>query len=237
MKSQKYESRYQAGQILADYILDKNKSLKNIFDRDSEQCFSFAIPNGGVPVAEGFCDRLKIQYDIVIVRKIKIPYNTEAGFGSITTDGTTFLNEPLLKSLSLSQSQIDDSINRTKKEINERLKFYKKKDTEIQKKFRLIIENNFIFLMDDGLASGYTMLAAIHMINNYNPRKVYVAVPTAPYHTVLRIQNNVNEIFCPNIKNTTWFAVADAYQNWYDVPESEVIETLRKSKCYIDKII
>ncbi|MFX1353124.1 MAG: phosphoribosyltransferase [Promethearchaeota archaeon] len=235
MKSQKYENRYQAGQILADYILSKNEKLKIILENYSSQCFCFAIPNGGVPVAEGFCNRLNIYYDIVIVRKIKIPYNTEAGFGSITTDGTTFLNDALLSSLNLSQSQIGNSIKITKSEINERLKFYKK-DSELQKKYREIIENKNIFLMDDGLASGFTMLAAIHMMKKYDPTRIYVVVPTAPRHTVMRIEKESDEIFCPNIKNTMWFAVADAYQNWYDIPESEVIEILRTSNFYVDRI-
>lgn len=236
MKFEKYISRFQAGQILADFMLAKNEKLDNILKDSPNKCLSFAIPNGGVPVAEGFCNRLNIHYDILIVRKIKIPYNTEAGFGSITTDGSVFLNESLLNSLNLSQSQIQNSIKNTKNEINERLKFYNKDSSELQTGYRKIIENKYIFILDDGLASGYTMLAAIHMIKNYNPNKVYITVPTAPYHTVLRIQTEIDEIFCPNIKNTMWFAVADAYKNWYDVPESEVIETLKKSKFYVDKI-
>ena len=236
MKSQKYKNRYQAGQILVDYVLSKNEKLKIILKNYSSQCFCFAIPNGGVPVVEGFCSKLNIYYDIVIVRKIKVPFNTEAGFGSVTPDGTTFLNDSLLNSLNLSQSQIENSIEITKEEINERLKFYKK-GSELQEKYREIIENKYIFLMDDGLASGFTMLAAIHMMKNYDPAKIYVVVPTAPLHTVLRIEKESDEIFCPNIKNTMWFAVADAYQNWYDVPESEVIEILKNSNLYIDRII
>lgn len=236
MKFQKYISRFQAGQVLVDFLVSKIDTLDTISKDSSNSYFCFAIPNGGVPVAEGFCNRLNIHYDILIVRKIKIPYNTEAGFGSITTDGSVFLNESLLNSLNLSHSQIQNSIKNTKNEITERLKFYNKNSSELQTSYRKIIKNKNIFVLDDGLASGYTMLAAIHMIKRYNPNKVYVAVPTAPYHTVLKIQNDVDEIFCPNIKNTMWFAVADAYRDWYDVPESEVTEILKESKFYVDKI-
>ncbi|MFX0027420.1 MAG: phosphoribosyltransferase [Candidatus Hermodarchaeota archaeon] len=233
MKFEKYESRFQAGQILAEYILKRSTDLKSKLDNFINRFFVFAIPNGGVPVAEGFCDKLNLNYDIIIVRKIKIPFNTEAGFGSITTDGTILINEPLLNSLNLSNFQLEKSIESTKNEIKERTNFYNK-GPKLHETYRKLIENQYIFLMDDGLASGFTMLAAIQMVNKYNPAKTYIAVPTAPLHTISRVQREVSEVFCPNSRNTMWFAVADAYQHWYDVPESEVLETIKKSKFYFD---
>ncbi|MHA1477293.1 MAG: hypothetical protein ACTSPU_03750, partial [Promethearchaeota archaeon] len=82
-----YESRFKAGEILAEFILSQNPVIKKIISNKIEKVFLFTIPNGGVPVAEGFCNALNISFDVLIVRKIKIPYNTEAGFGSVTTDG------------------------------------------------------------------------------------------------------------------------------------------------------
>ncbi|MHA2430180.1 MAG: hypothetical protein ACXACC_04000, partial [Promethearchaeota archaeon] len=118
MKIEKYESRFQAGQVLAEFILKKSTDLKSELDKYIDRFFVFTIPNGGVPVAEGFCNKLDLKYDIIIVRKIKIPFNTEAGFGSITTDGTILINEPLLNSLNLSKFQLEKSIESTKNEIN-----------------------------------------------------------------------------------------------------------------------
>jgi predicted phosphoribosyltransferase len=77
------------------------------------------------------------------------------------------------------------------------------------------------------------MLAAIKMIKKYNPKRLYIGVPTAPLHTVTHIQHEVDEIYCPNIRKTSWFAVADAYKHWYDVPESEVLDIIMKSKFYV----
>jgi len=72
------------------------------------------------------------------------------------------------------------------------------------------------------------------MVKKYKPEKIFIAVPTAPLHTVERIKSAVKiDIFCPNIRNLWRFAVADAYKNWYDVPESEVLEIIKKSKFYI----
>ncbi len=231
MKFIPYESRFKAGEILAEFILSQNPVIKKIISNKIEKVFLFAIPNGGVPVAEGFCNILNINFDVLIVRKIKIPYNTEAGFGSVTTDGTVLINEALLSRLNLSESSIENSIETTKREISERIDFYNK-STDIEYSYNSFINDNYIFIMDDGLASGFTMLAAIKMIKKYNPKKLFIGVPTAPLHTVTRIQHEVDEIYCPNIRKTSWFAVADAYKHWYDVPESEVLDIIKKSKFY-----
>ena len=232
MRIPKYESRFKAGELLAEFVERKNKYLNKNLVEDKNQFFCFAIPNGGVPVTEGFCSKYNLNYDILIVRKIKIPYNTEAGFGSVTTDGTILINEPLLSRLNLSKQVVRDSIELTKSEIRERLKFYNKK-LSLEKFYAHQIQKKHIFILDDGLASGFTMLAAINMIKKYNPEKIYIAVPTAPLKTINNVKTEVNEIFCPNIREVLWFAVADAYKNWYDVPESEVLEIINNSKFYI----
>jgi len=231
MSFKRYSSRTQAGELLAKFIFDCDEMLSKNLKSKLDQFFAFAIPNGGIPVAEGFCAYLNIKYDILIVRKIKIPFNPEAGFGSITTDGTVLINHQLLSQLNLSDTELQHSIELTKQEIKERLKFYNKlKSPEIE--YEKLIRDKRIFLIDDGLASGFTMLAAIKMIKKYKPKKLLISVPTAPLHTIKRIEYEVDSIYCPNVRNTAWFAVADAYQYWYDVPESEVVEILKKSKFY-----
>jgi predicted phosphoribosyltransferase len=235
MVFKRYESRFIAGEILADYVIKKDQKLETLLKGDPKKLFfCFAIPNGGVPVAEGFSRKTLINYDLLIVRKIKIPYNTEAGFGSVTTDGTILLNDPLLEQLNLTQEEIKASIEITKREIEDRLKFYDK-NLNLEEIYRKNIEGKYIFMIDDGLASGFTMLAAVKMIKKYNPQKIYIAVPTAPLGTVERIKKEVDEIFCPNVRNAMWFAVADAYKNWYDVPESEVLEIIKKSNFILNK--
>ena len=232
MRFQKYESRFQAGEFLAEFIGSTDSKYSNHIQNNPNSYLCFAIPNGGVPVTEGFCSYFKIKFDILIVRKIKIPYNTEAGFGSVTTDGSILFNERLLSQLNLSKKSINDSIELTKAEIRDRLRFYNK-NLELEKIYEEQIRDKIIFIIDDGLASGFTMLAAIKMIRNYNPKNIIIAVPTAPLRTVKLIQPEVNEVFCPNIRDVMWFAVADAYKNWYDVSEVEVLNILNDSNYYI----
>ncbi|TKJ20147.1 MAG: phosphoribosyltransferase [Promethearchaeota archaeon Loki_b31] len=233
MKFVPYESRIKAGEILADFILENDTTRYNRINKKPDSFISFAIPNGGVPVVEGFCRKLKINYDLIIVRKIKIPYNTEAGFGSVTPDGTVLINNDLLYQLNLSEKQVENAIEITKKEIKERLVFYKK-NFDLEETYQNLIKNKIVFMIDDGLASGFTMLAAIKMVKKYDPKEIVISVPTAPLHTIQRIQNAEVKTFCPNIRNTRWFAVADAYKHWYDIPEIEVINYLNKSNFYIN---
>ncbi|MFX1378708.1 MAG: phosphoribosyltransferase [Promethearchaeota archaeon] len=228
----KYESRFLAGKILTNYIKDSYQEFYGKISQTPENFFCFAIPNGGVPVTEGFCSQFKIYYDILIVRKLKIPHNTEAGFGAITTDGTVFFNQPLLSQLNLSDKQIKYSIALTKEEIEQRIKFYGR-SLNLQELYARNIQSKNVILLDDGLASGFTMLAGISMIKKYNPKSIYIAIPTAPLRTIKIIKHEVSEIFCPNVRTNLWFAVADAYKNWYDVPEAEVLDIIGNSKYYI----
>ncbi len=230
-----YESRVKAGEILADYVENRGSIIKNLLLETPTQFLCFAIPNGGVPITEGFCSKYNLNYDILIVRKIKIPYNTEAGFGAVTTDGTVLINQPLLNQLNLSEKEIQDSINLTKKEISDRLKLYNK-ELVLEEYYWEKIQKRYVFILDDGLASGFTMLAAISMLKKYCPFKIFIAVPTAPLGTIKKIKPKVNEVFCPNIRDVMWFAVADAYKNRYDVPESEVLKTIKNSKYYISNL-
>ncbi len=231
----KYDSRFIAGKLLTEYIKDNKVEFFNLIRRNPDKFFCFAIPNGGVPVTEGFCAHFNIYYDIMIVRKLKIPFNTEAGFGAVTTDGTVLFNQPLLTQLNLSEKQINEAIAITNEEIQQRITFYRK-ELNLQNQYVKNIQNKNIILIDDGLASGFTMLAGIKMIKNYNPKSIHIAVPTAPLRTIERIQGEVSEIFCPNVRNTLWFAVADAYKHWYDVPDKEVLEIINSSKYYIINI-
>ena len=228
----KYETRRQAGKFLADYIQKKNNELYNTIQNKSNRFFCFAIPNGGIPVAEGFCSTTEIKYDILIVRKIKIPYNPEAGFGSVTTDGTVLINEPLLDNLRLTEEEKNEAIERTKQEIQSRLETYRK-PAKVYEEYKKEINGKTVFILDDGLASGFTMLAAIKMVEKYNPKRIFVATPTAPHRTINKVETRTNAtVYCPDIKKVMRFAVANAYQNWYDIPESEVKDILMNSAYY-----
>ncbi|MHA1278393.1 MAG: phosphoribosyltransferase [Candidatus Helarchaeota archaeon] len=213
-----YRDRSHAGNLLAD-IIQK---------RFTEDIAILAIPNGGVPVALPIYKRFQqkdknTQFYLLIVRKLPIPFNTEAGFGAITLDGTVILNEPLVARIGLNEPQIQTQISLVMAQMKQRLKEYGLSKQKFE------IKNKNVLLVDDGLASGFTMIAAIKSIQKFHLNKIVVAIPTAPQSSIDRITPLVDEIICPNIRNTRFYAVADAYQYWHDLEISEVHAMLQKA--------
>jgi predicted phosphoribosyltransferase len=179
-----------------------------------------AIPAGGVPVGVEIARTLGAPIGLAIVRKIQIPGNTEAGFGAVTWDGQVLINEQLRATLGLSQGDVDTAIATTRRNIRERIARYTtgRPFPDLKKKC--------VILTDDGLASGYTMLAAIASIRTMHPERVIVAVPTSSASSAELIAREADEVICLNIRSGYRFAVAEAYRHWYDLDDLEVIAEL-----------
>lgn len=169
---------------------------------------------------------LECKFDLIIVRKIHIPWNPEAGFGSITWTGETFFNESLLQRLDLSQGKIEQQIEAEEREIEKRMNKFRG-DVPFPN-----LEGETIIIADDGMASGFSMLAAVESVKNKDPGKIVVAVPTASESSIERIGPEVDELIALNIRTGPRFAVADAYENWYDLGDEDVIRLLEESKRY-----
>jgi predicted phosphoribosyltransferase len=179
-----------------------------------------AIPSGGIPVGLKVSEILGLAFDLVIVRKLQIPGNTEAGFGAMTLDGNTFFNQALLAQLCLSPSQIEAEKKRVKSELEKRNTLFRDGRPFPD------LAGKIVILVDDGLASGFTMLASIDMAKKAGALQTVVAVPTAPQHSMERVLPEVDRIYCANVRTGPYFAVAEAYQNWYDLSEEEVLQLL-----------
>ena len=180
-----------------------------------------AIPSGGVPVAAEIAEALGLPLDLVIVRKVQIPYNPEAGFGAVGPQGEVSLNEDLVSRLGLTRKEIEQQIQKTREIINVRNERFREGLPFPDLRDRVVI------LVDDGLASGFTMLSAVRFIRDHGPEKIIVAVPTAPERTIDLILPHVDELVCLNIRSGLMFAVAEAYENWYDLDDDEVISILK----------
>jgi len=211
-KNYVFRDRVHAGELLAS-------KLKPYVGKDS---IVLAIPSGGVPIGSTLAKELGLQMDLLIVRKLPIPYNTEAGFGSMSWNGEVKLNEKLVEQLQLSDPEIDSIIRDVKSELDKRMEIFRgnRPFPELKGKTAIIV--------DDGLASGYTLLAAISSVKKLSPARIIVAVPTASKNAVDLLAPYVDEIFCLNIRETKIFAVADAYQEWHDLTQQEVLKLLGK---------
>jgi len=204
-----FKDRSHAGKVLA-------LMLEPVYGEE-ENGMVLAIPSGGLPVACEVRDGLHWPMDLVIVRKLQIPGNPEAGFGAMTRDGTVFLNESLLAGLKLSAAEIEEQKQRVRDELERRNDLFR------QGRAFPELEGRTVILIDDGLASGYTMMASIHEVKSRKAAKTIVAVPTAPLSSIGRIETMVDEIYCSNVREGISFSVASAYEDWYDLDQQEVM--------------
>lgn len=179
-----------------------------------------AIPAGGIPVGKGVALALGAPLELAVVRKIQVPGNTEAGFGAITWDGQVLINEGLRSALGLTPQEVDAAIAVTRKNVQERIARF----TGGRSFPRL--EGKTTILVDDGLASGFTMLAAVKSIRVSHPARIIIAIPTASASSAERVAPEVDQLVCLNIRRSQRFAVAEAYEHWYDLDDREVMEEL-----------
>jgi len=207
-----FKDRNHAGKVLKSMLEPAYANKKN--------GIVLAIPSGGVPVAREVRDGLHWPMDLVIVRKLQIPGNPEAGFGAMTRDGAVFLNESLLANLKLSAAQIGEQKRKVRDELEKRNDLFR------QGRAFPELEGKTVILIDDGLASGYTMMASVHDVKRRKASGTIVAVPTAPLSSIGRIEAMVEEIYCANVRESVFFSVAGAYEDWYDLDQQEVMKLI-----------
>jgi putative phosphoribosyl transferase len=183
------------------------------------------IPAGGIPVGIGVARALGCPVRPVIVRKIQIPRNTEAGFGAVSWDGHVFINQDLVSRLHLTPNQVEAATAKARANVSEReLRFNPGPGGTVPDP-----AGHSCILVDDGLASGYTMAAACQALIPLHPGKIIVAVPTGSLSAVRRVAELAEELICLNVRTGPSFAIADAYREWYDLTEEEAIRILREA--------
>jgi predicted phosphoribosyltransferase len=208
-----FKDRIQAGQKLAEKLLEyKDKNV-----------IILAIPRGGVVVAYEIAKVLNAPLDLIIPRKIGAPYQPELAIGAVTQDGTIILNEDIISYLPIPENYIEAEAERQKKEIERRLIKYR--GSAIEPK----LENKIVIIVDDGIATGATMLAAIASIRKKKPLKIIAAVPVAPPESLEKIKEYADEIVCLQTPEP-FFAIGQFYERFEQLEDEEVIDILNKSK-------
>lgn len=182
-----------------------------------------AIPNGGALVAVPIALNLALDLRLAVVRKIQFPGNPEAGFGAVGPLDTVVLDEGLLQHHGLTPRLIEEQKRKALVSVRERIQRF---GPWAQLP---LLDNRDVLLVDDGLATGSTMEAAVRIVKAHRPSRVVVAVPTSSHRAWKRLHTVVDEILCPHVSRLPMFAVADAYENWYDVQEDEVLRILEKN--------
>ncbi|MEM0320044.1 MAG: phosphoribosyltransferase family protein [Candidatus Nezhaarchaeales archaeon] len=186
-----------------------------------EADYVLAVPMGGIPVGLMVSKILKAKFDIIICRKLLIPWNREAGFGAVGPDGSYFVDQAFARSLGLSSYEIEEAVREQIEEIRKRNELLR------QGRDYPLFNDLKVILIDDG-AAGYTMRAAVDFVKSRGAREVIIAVPTGCLESLLKLSEHVSLIVCLNIRSGPWFAVADAYQEWRDLDYEYVMRLMKE---------
>jgi predicted phosphoribosyltransferase len=205
-----FKNRKDAGEKLAQ-ALEKYRTENPII---------LAIPRGGVEVGLQVAAKLNADFSLIIARKLPFPDNPEAGFGAIAENGSTFIFENAY--YWLAGETIEEIKQQQIAEIERRIQALRKGDPLPD------ISGRTVILIDDGIAMGSTMRAAIELCKNKKAGKIVVAVPVAGREVAEKLQEKVDELVVLEIP-AYFRAVAQAYERWYDVSDEEVLDLLRES--------
>jgi putative phosphoribosyl transferase len=218
-RSHVFRDRAHAGEVMAE-MLDAYRQ---------SDAMVLAIPAGGVPVGAVIAQRLNIPLEVAVVSKITLPWNTEAGYGAVAFDGTVRLNDDFLSHIGLTEEQIQEGIDQTTQKVHRRVKSFRE-----NRPFPDLAKHRAI-LVDDGLASGFTMLAAIEALRKAGATAICVAIPTGHWSALQRMAQETETVYCANIRSGFSFAVADAYEAWTDVSEEEAVAIYNRVSALISQ--
>ena len=207
-----FENRYDAGRQLAARLTEYK----------SQSVVVLAIPNGGVLVALGVALALEADFNLIISRKIPLPLSPEGGFGAVTDDGTIILNEEVVKKTGLSQQQITYQVSQVRNGIRQRSLLYHKDRPPP------VVSGKTVIIIDDGVASGFTMMAAVESVRHRRPREIIVAVPVASATALKQVEKIADKVITCVAGFAPEFYVSDFYRYWHEPGDDEVIQCLKE---------
>lgn len=213
MTALRFRNRREAGKRLA-------KDLGHY--RNRPDVVVLALPRGGVPVAFEVARALNAPLDIFIVRKLGVPGHEELAMGAIGTGDTRVLNEDIIGALEIPAQVIEAVTAREKQELARRERLYR------GGRALRDLEGKTVILVDDGLATGATMHAAVEALRQHRPARIVVAVPTAARETCERLRKEVDEVVCA-LAPKQFFGVGYWYQDFSQTSDEQVRELLGRN--------
>jgi len=206
-----YRDRVHAAKILANMIKDLV---------DESTCLA-AIPNGGIPVGVTIAETLNVGLGLMIVARLLIPWERMMGFGALSFDGVLEINWENVKRFNIVREVIEEQLRSARRKIDDMLRRFEPRVADISRYKTMI-------LVDDGIASGYTMLASIRSIKKRWSGKIIVAVPTGFKDGINLLKDIADIILCPNVKST--IHIRDAYIEFPKLDFNQTEKILREFK-------
>lgn len=189
----------------------------------SDEALVLALPRGGVPVAYEIARARGAPLDVFLVRKLGTPGHPELAMGAIASGGIRVLNEEVVKQLNIPPELIDAVAEREQAELERRAAAYRRGGS------RPSLKNRTVILVDDGLATGSTMKAAVEAVKQEQPARVIVAVPVGAPETCRALQNIADEVICARMPSS-FSAVGQWYRDFTQTTDAEVADLLEKSR-------
>jgi len=209
----RFDNRQQAGELLA---------TKLITYAHRPEVLVLALPRGGVPVGFALAHALHVQLDIFLVRKLGVPGQEELAMGAIASGGVRVLNADVIQLLNIPDELVDLVTAQEQREIDRREHRYRDGRPTPSIRGRTVI------LVDDGLATGATMRAAVAAVRHHQPARVVVAVPTAAPETCAELQTEADEVVCATTPEP-FYAVGLWYADFTQVTDVEVRDLLAQA--------
>lgn len=186
-----------------------------------DDCIIIGIPRGGAVVASCISNKINKPWDIIVTRKIGAPANKEVAIGAVAKDGHMLLNEDIINYFNISKEYIEREASEQVEEIKRRLLMYRG-SFEFPD-----VEGKTVIIVDDGIATGFTILAAINSIREQKAGKIIVAVPVASIEAINILKKHVDEIICIEIPNP-FVSVSYSYINFEQNTDEEVISLFKQ---------
>ncbi|MBI4394707.1 MAG: phosphoribosyltransferase [Candidatus Omnitrophica bacterium] len=180
------------------------------------------LPRGGVVVAYEVAKALKVPLNVFVVRKLGVPGHEELAMGAIASGGVHFLNESVVQTLHILQSQIEEVTKKEQKELERRERMYHGTEPPLS------VVGREVILIDDGLATGATMYAAVKALRKQKPKKIIVVVPVAAEETCNEFRLEVDEMICLYTPES-FFGVGMWYEHFEPTTDAEVRRLLLNS--------
>lgn len=206
----RYKNREDAGRKLGEALADKGYANAVVL----------GIPRGGVPVAAVVAQAIRGQLGVVVARKLRAPAQPELAIGAVTADGATWINTPVARDTGADQRYLDREIATQVAEAKHREEAF---DGHRQPR----VEGRVVIIVDDGIATGATAIAAARSMRNSGAKEVVLAVPVAPPDTVAALQGEFDAIVCPRIERDFW-AIGQFYDDFRQVGDDQVKATLER---------
>lgn len=208
-----FDDRVDAGHQLAQRLLAYAKR---------DDVIVLGIPRGGVPVAFEVATALGVPLDVFVSRKLGVPGQEELAFGAVATGGLRLLDHDLIKSVGISKQEIEEITDRVRAEVERRDRVYRGSRPPLE------LGGKTVILVDDGIATGSSMQAAVKALRHLKPAQIVVAVPVAPLSTCHRLRSEVDELVCLHMPEQ-FYAIGGFYADFSQVSDQEVTELLHRT--------